>query len=256
MQLFVVSTETIKAEIIWLLKSVFCGFSNRFSDKLSDVFAKMFPDSDIGKGLKLGKAKAMYIATHGIAPHFKHLLKDNLNKYEVMVYSFDKSLSEITQACEIDLIIRYWNNNAQKVDVRYWGSSFFGHATHQDLLKQFNKITSELHPKKLYQISMDKPKVNTKFYWEIVTSQEQSIFRKLIDFGSCNLHIVHGSLKTELKRVVGNWKKNIERSILNLHDTPAQREDYVSITGLTKYALFFCAAQWVMSYILLGRIIV
>ena len=107
MQLFVVSTETIKAEIIWLLKSVFCGFSNRFSDKLSDVFAKMFPDSDIGKGLKLGKAKAMYIATHGIAPHFKHLLKDNLNKYEVMVYSFDKSLSEITQACEIDLIIRY-----------------------------------------------------------------------------------------------------------------------------------------------------
>ena len=64
----------------------------------------------------------------------------------------------------MDLIIRYWNNGAQNVDIRYWGSSFFGHATHQDLLKQFSKITSELDPQKLYQISMDGPKVNTKFY--------------------------------------------------------------------------------------------
>ena len=106
----------------------------------------------------------MYIATHDIAPHFKHLSKDNLNKSEVMVYSFDESLNEITQTYEMDLIVRYWNNDAQKVDVRYWGSSFFGHATPRNLLKQFNKITSELDPKKLYQISMDGPKVNTKFF--------------------------------------------------------------------------------------------
>ena len=92
----------------------------------------------------------MYIATHDIAPHFKHLSKDNLNKSEVMVYSFDESLNEITQTCEMDLIVRYWNNDAQKVDVRYWGSSFFGHATPRNLLKQFNKITGELDPKKLY----------------------------------------------------------------------------------------------------------
>ena len=107
MQQFVVSTETIKAEIIWVLKSVFCGFSNRTCDEFSDVFAKMFPDSGIAKGFKLGKTKAMYIATHGIAPNFKHLLKDNLNNSEVMVYSFDESLNEITQICEMDLIIRY-----------------------------------------------------------------------------------------------------------------------------------------------------
>ena len=170
MQQFVVSTETTKAEIICVLKSVFCSFSNRSCDELFDVFAKMFPDSDIAKEFKLGKTKAMYIATHGIAPHFKHLLKDNLNKSEVMICSFDKSLNEITQTCEMDLIIKYRNNDAQRVDVGYWGSSFFGHATHQDLLKQFNKITSELDPKKLYPISMNVPKLNPKFYEEIVTN--------------------------------------------------------------------------------------
>ena len=93
MQQFVVSTETIKAEIIWVLKSVFCGFCNRSRDELSDLFAEMFPDSDIAKGFKLGKTKAKYIATRDIAPHFKHLLKDNLNKSEVMVNSFDESLN-------------------------------------------------------------------------------------------------------------------------------------------------------------------
>ena len=194
MQQFVVSTEKIKTEIIWILKLVFCGFSNRSCDELSDVF-------------KLGKTKAMYIATHEIAPNFKHLLKDKLNKSEVMVYSFDESLNEITQTCEMDLIIRYWNNYAQKVDVRYWGSSFFGHATHQDLLKQFNKITSEFDPKRLYQISMDGPKVNTKFYGEIVTVPEQPMFHKLVDFGSCNLHIVHGSLKTGAEKSGCKLKK-------------------------------------------------
>ena len=113
-----------------------------------------------------------------------------------MVYSFDESLNEATQTCEMDLIIRYGNNDAQKVDVRYWGSSFFGHATHQDLLKQFNKITSELDPKKLNQISMDGPQINTKFYGEIANNRETSMFHKLLDFGSCNQRIVHAGPAT------------------------------------------------------------
>ena len=103
---------------------------------------------------------------------------------------------------------------------------------------------------------MDGPKVNTKFYGKVVTDREQSMFHKLIDFGSCNLHIVHGSLKTGAKRVVGNWKKILKGSFQILHHAPSQREDYVCITGSTKYPLFFCATWWVMSYILLGRTIV
>ena len=51
---------------------------------------------------------------------------------------------------------------------------------------------------------MDKPKVKTKFYGEIVTDQEQSMFHKLIDFGSCNLHILHGNLKTGAEK--SGWK--------------------------------------------------
>ena len=41
------------------LKSVFCGFSNRSCDELSGVFAKMFLDSGIAEGFRLGKTKVM-----------------------------------------------------------------------------------------------------------------------------------------------------------------------------------------------------
>ena len=45
---------------------------------------------------------------------------------------------------------------------RYWDLSFFEHARHIDFIEQFNMFAKDLDPKKLYQICMDKPKVNVK----------------------------------------------------------------------------------------------
>ena len=43
---------------------------------------------------------------------------------------------------------------------RYWDSSFFGHAKHSHDYK-------DVELKKLYQIFMDRPEINVKFYKEI-----------------------------------------------------------------------------------------
>jgi hypothetical protein len=51
--------------------------------------------------------------------------------------------------------------------VRYWNSSFFGHATHLDLIREFSKAIEELDKSKMYQISMDGPSVNWKFLNEV-----------------------------------------------------------------------------------------
>ena len=90
---------------------------------------------------------------------------------------------------------------------------------------------------------MDGPKVNTQFYGEIVTDRKQSMFHKLIDFGSCNMHIAHGSLKTRPEKSGWKLKKILKGAFQILYDTPDRREDHVSITGLTKYPLFFCATR-------------
>ena len=51
---------------------------------------------------------------------------------------------------------------------------------------------------------MDRPKVNVKFYKEIVKYPEKAMFHTLIDIGSCSLHVVHGSLKTGIDKSL--WK--------------------------------------------------
>ena len=117
----------------------------------------------------------------------------SLQKFNINVFCFDESLNDVTQTCEMDMYIRYWNDNTNTVNVRYYGSRFLGHATHQDVLHHFNGLTNDLDPTHLYQISMDGPNVNIKFFEEFLQHQKKCSFHSLIDIGSCGLHIVHGS---------------------------------------------------------------
>ena len=239
----VVKSEITKAEIIWLLKTVDSGFSLRSNDDLSDVFAAMFPDSAIALQFQMARSKSMYELNHGLAPHFKSLLVETLQMSEIHVYSFDESLNEVTQTSEMDLYIRFWDVNRNRVNVRYFGSSSLGHTTHKDLLTHFNDIVKGLEPPKLYQISMDGPNVNLKFHDEFTSSLTETVLHSLINIGSCSLHIVHGSLKTG--EAVTEWKL---KKVLNaahriLHDSPARREDYNSVTASSVYPLNFCSTR-------------
>ena len=67
---------------------------------------------------------------------------------------------------------------------------------------------------------MDGPKVNT--------DREQSMFHKLIGYGSCNLHTVHGRLKTGAENSGWKLRKILKGAFQILRDIPARREDYVS----------------------------
>ena len=230
-ELFIANTEVVKAEIIWVLKSVVSGFSYRSSDSTPSLFSSMFPDSEIAKRFKMGKTKANYIATHGLAPYFKGLLMGKLNKSICMSHSFDESLNSTTQTSEMDLYVRFWDSDKMNVDVRFLGSSFLGHAKHDDLQLHYNNITKDLDPKSLYQLSMDGPNVNKKFFKAIVKERETSSFHQLIDIGTCSLHVVHGSFKTAFEKSGWKIKQVLKGSFQLFKDSPAKREDYVVCTG-------------------------
>ena len=72
---------------------------------------KMFPDNDIATRMKLGRTKATHIANFGILPLVLMLLHDSINKSLVYTLSFDGSPSKVTQECEMDLIIRFWDDD-------------------------------------------------------------------------------------------------------------------------------------------------
>ena len=180
---------------------------------------------------------------HGPAPFHKSLLLSELNKSDIFVCSFDESLNQVTHTCEMDIYVRFWNVTELRVNVRFIGSTLFGHGTHQNLLKYFNGVTNELDHLKLYQILMDGSSVNLKFYNEIVQDRQENMVHSLIDIGSCSLHIVLGSFKIGAEKTGWNLKALLKGSFQILHDTPTRREDYEKVTGSSKYPLFFCATR-------------
>lgn len=87
----VTKSDTLKAEIVWPLKSVMNRFSFQANNKLKNTFAAMFPDSKIATSFSMTRTKTMYIINHELAPYFKSLLLDSLKKSDIHAYSFDGS---------------------------------------------------------------------------------------------------------------------------------------------------------------------
>ena len=97
-----------KAEIIWALKSVLKGYSNNPCADISKIFTCMFRDSKIFKSFEFGATKLKYVINFGIAPYFRDILYNHLQKSDCFVISFDESLNDYTQNCQMDILIRYF----------------------------------------------------------------------------------------------------------------------------------------------------
>ena len=60
------STDSVRAEIVWTLKSVMSGYSVRSNDDLSLTFAAMFPE--LKRIFNMTSTKSTYVINHGLAP--------------------------------------------------------------------------------------------------------------------------------------------------------------------------------------------
>ena len=70
----------------------------------------MFSDSQVAKDFDMGPNKTGYVINYGLAPFFKEQLQDELRKSPCYIMSFDESLNKITQSCQMDLLVRFWNS--------------------------------------------------------------------------------------------------------------------------------------------------
>ena len=243
------STEAIdcnvRATVIWLMKSIESGFSNNANDDIGDVLRSMDPSSKVLQSFKMKSTKSAYVVNHGLAPYFTKKLYEEIDSTDIIVLSFDESLNDVKQECEMVLVLRYWSVSQQLVCTRYLDSAFFGHGRYDDLLNQFNKLTSKIDKSKVYHISMDGPKVNHKFLRALKIDWSKELMHKLIDIGSCNLHIISGAFKTGAEKSGWNIHKTLKGSWQIFHDAPVRREDYTTVTSSTEFPMFFCATRWV-----------
>ena len=64
----------------------------------------MFSDSHTAQEFELGADKLKYVTNWGVTPYFKDLLKAKLHTSDFMVISFEESLNESTQNCQMDIV--------------------------------------------------------------------------------------------------------------------------------------------------------
>lgn len=94
----------------------------------------------------------------------------------------------------MDLFVRFFDNNTNRVCTRYFNSIFLGHASAQHLLDGFNEGISYLSKQSILQVSMDGPRVNLKF-WKLLDDQMKADFpdgKHLVNIGVCGLHVING----------------------------------------------------------------
>lgn len=114
--------DVLKAEIMWTLNLITTHQSYKSAETSSKLFQAMFCDSEIARNFACGERKTAYISVFGIAEHFQSLLmKDITGPFVVL---FDESLNKKMQQKQMDVHVRFWNEN--KVETRYFTSVFIG----------------------------------------------------------------------------------------------------------------------------------
>ena len=101
----------LTTEILLALKALSAHFSFNSCAHISELFTRMFPDSEIAKKITCGSDKIAYMVTFGLGPHFQDLLKRRLNSSDGFVLLFDESLNRELNKKQMDIHVRYWYGN-------------------------------------------------------------------------------------------------------------------------------------------------
>ena len=109
---FIIRDEVLTAEILWAMKTVVSHYSVNSSEKTSNLFQKMFPDSAIAQKFKCGKTQCAYFIQFGLANFFNEDLSSKVLKPgAVFVVCFDDSLNKVLQEEQMDLHLRFGTVN-------------------------------------------------------------------------------------------------------------------------------------------------
>ena len=239
----VTRNDHLKAETLWALNVVSKNYSFKSCEGVGDLFREMFPDSEIAKQFRCGERKANYLVTFGVVPYLQSQLCDQIKKANDYVMLFDESLNDGLQSKQMDVFVRFWDG--PKVNTRYYTSKFLGHAVAETLQDELYECCVSLGLGGIHQLSMDGPNVNWKAFDLLSTQIEQGTRRNLLNVGSCGLHIMHNSFRAGITETEWDVEHTLNCLYWLFKDAPARREDYITVTGSTIFALKFCPHRWV-----------
>ena len=230
------------AEILWTLKVVMSKMSLRSYEQIKCLFSAMFSDSKIAESFQLGKTKCGYYVTYGIAPYFQDQIIKVVTKSPTFSVSFDESLNKIFQLEQMDLNIRYWDDEEGLAKVNYFTSRFFEWPNAENIYHELHTALKLVVEQKVMQLSMDGPRTNWKVFNLLKSHRKENEWPSLFNLGSCALHVVHGALQTGAKATDWEVDKVMKAMWKIFSDSPARREFYTRIAETDVFPLryIFC----------------
>ena len=144
---FITKEETVKAETRWVIESLLSNYSfNSYSTK-AELFAAMLLAVTLPSNYHWEKLDVS-IAWRRNGSVLERYFLQSLKGVPLYVESFDKSYNNNLKQRQIDLHIRYWSNEKERVDVRLLNSSFVGKSAAVDYLNVVVLVSKVLKKKK------------------------------------------------------------------------------------------------------------
>lgn len=126
-------------------------------------------------------------------------------------------------------IIRLSNKNLNQRITRYFDSKFIVHHTARNPVVSLNCSVKNLNLKRLTQVAMNGAGRNWVLY-NLCNERKKEENSRLINIGSCALHIIHGTFKNRVQATKWNISKLPKTCLAFFHDFHARRSDTISFT--------------------------
>ena len=98
----------MKAEIIWVLKSVSSDFSYSSSEDIVEILRLMDPSSDVFRLMQLKRNKVSYFLTHGLFPHYLQKLIKRIQAAPAFTLGTDSGTFKLHGIAKfVDIMIRF-----------------------------------------------------------------------------------------------------------------------------------------------------
>jgi hypothetical protein len=219
--------QVTTAEIIWALKVAQCNMSFAACDDIGQLFKMMFPGSCANE-FSCGSTKVSYLITHGLAVYFKENLINDLKKCDSgFTLEYDETTTSQVMK-QMDIVVRYWSPEKNRVIASYIDSFFFGHA---QAVKVVDKMIAAIADwgvplKNLISLSSDGPNVNKAITSGINKALTDSKLHSLVDMGSCNMHKVHNSFGKSISALGDDAERLTIELFYWFKRSAARREDF------------------------------
>lgn len=96
----------------------------------------------------------------------------------------------------------------------------------------------------ILKLSMDGPAVNWKVYDMLTENTEQETGSKLLNVGSCGLHVMHNAFKAGSAETKWEVEQIFSSLFWLFKDSPARREDHSKVTGSSVFPKQYCQHRW------------